>query len=126
MNFEYFSVVTINADLEIDAIGNCYIEAFNDFGNKHILWIKTNNGYTRILETSWVQDIPPLTLDGRPVSVTTKVTVMEYSESKVSKVIKSFLNNPSYQITQAFDKAQEYTEEEKLENLYNFINYMKG
>ena len=126
MNFEYFTITTVMSDIEIESIGNCYIEAFNDFGRKHILWIKTNSdGFTKILETDWVQDVHPLTLDGRPVSIVMKMTVMGYSDSKVSKVIRSFLNNPSYNITQAFDKSSEYTEEEKLEKLYNYIEYMK-
>ena len=41
------------------------------------------------------------------------------------KKIESFLNTVRYHITQAFDKQDEYTEEEKFEKLYNIIEYMK-
>lgn len=121
MEFKYYYVQTYSDVLDIENLGNCFIEAFSDKGVKVYLWIRTELGFSKILETG------PYVDDGKiPCKVSNiSFTQTEFSESKIIKRIESFLNTPKYQITQAFDKQEEYTEQEKFEKLYNIINYME-
>ena len=121
MEFEYFYTQQATDSLTIENLGNCFIEAFSDRGAKVYLWIRTELGFSRILEAG------PYIDDGKiPCKVSNiSFTQTEFSESKIIKRIESFLNTPKYQITQAFDKQEEYTEQEKFEKLYNIIDYME-
>ena len=47
-NFSYFKEVVVNANLEIDDIGNCCIKTFTDAGQYSILIIKTVMGESTI------------------------------------------------------------------------------
>ena len=50
MNFDYFTVQTVMANIEIEDIGNCAIEANNDNGEFWYLIIRTTLGSTQIFE----------------------------------------------------------------------------
>lgn len=121
MEFKYFYVRTHTDALDVENIGNCFIEAFGDNGTRQYLWIRTELGFTKILEAG------PYVDDGKIPCKSCDISFQstEFSESKIIKRIESFLNTIKYHITQAFDKQEEYTEEEKFEKLYNLINYME-
>ena len=121
MEFKYFYTRTHTDVLDVENLGNCFIEAFNDNGTRFYLWIRTELGFTKILEAG------PFVDDGVIPCKECNLLFNEtsYSDSKMNKRIESFLNTPRYHITQAFDKQEEYTEEEKFSKLYNIIKYME-
>lgn len=121
MEFKYYYTRTFLDALEVEKVGNCFIEAFGDYGTRHYLWIKTDTGFSKILEAGPYVD--NATIPCKSCAITYDETT--FTEPKMNKRISSFLNNPKYFITQAFDKQEEYTEEEKLEKLYNVIKYMQ-
>lgn len=122
MEFEYFYVQTCSDVIDIDSIANCYIEAFNDLGARFYLWIKTDDGYTKILQAGPYVDNGVIPAK----SCSILYDNFMFTDSKVRKRIQAYLNNPSYMITQAFDRQNEYSEEEKFSKLYNLIKYMEG
>ena len=120
MEFEYYYVKAFSDTLDIENLGNCFIEAYNDIGARYYLWIKTDFGFTKILQGG------PFVGDGK---IPCKNCSLQYEETsftdaKMVKKIQAFLNNPKYEITQAFNKQDEYDEQEKLSKLYNIIEYM--
>ena len=121
MEFKYFYITEASDTIDIENLGNCFIEAYNDFGARFYLWIQTDLGFSKILEAG------PYVDDGKiPCKeCALSFTQTSFTEPKMIKKIESFLNTVKYHITQAFDKQDEYTEEEKFEKLYNIIEYMK-
>lgn len=121
MEFKYCYTQTYLDVLDVENLGNCFIEAFGDNGTRMYLWIRTEYGFSKILEAG------PYVDDGKiPCKeCTLSYTQTSFTEPKMIKKIESFLNTIRYHITQAFDKQEEYTEEEKFEKLYNLINYME-
>lgn len=95
-HFDYGYVPADPLDqLEVENIGNCVISANNDVGEFWYLVIVTKYGITRIYEAGpWGDGYFPL-----EYKVTFKQ--QDYDENKIVKVIKSFLNNPTRDITQA-------------------------
>ena len=116
MNFEYFTVTTVMADIEIEAIGNCAIEANNDNGEFWYLVIRTNDGLTQVFEYG-----PTCHTGILEKSVNCSFQRINYSESKIKKAIQSFLNNPYRTITQ----AREITLDEALNECDDMLIYMR-
>lgn len=116
MNFEYFTVKTIMADIEIDSIGNCAIEANNDNGEFYYLVIRTDNGLSQVFEYG-----PTCHSGILEKSVNCSFMRINYTDAKIGKIIKGFLNNPYHNITQ----AKEITIEEALEHCDDMLLYMK-
>lgn len=117
MKFEYLKQVVVNADIDIEDIGNCAIKAFNDEGHEYILIVETKLGSSRIFQYGPV--IPDM--EELPKSTNCSFKRIQFSQSKLIKTIKDFLNNPYASITQVF----EVTKEEALEDCVSFIEYMK-
>ena len=116
--FDYFYVTTAEDQLTINNIGDCALEAFNDDGSCMYLIIKTNDlGITRVFEYGPI----------KPGSdILCKNTIcnfkrLEYSDSKIDKIIKNFLNQPHRNITQ----AREISVEDVFKNCINIVDYMK-
>lgn len=116
-SFEYFATRVINASLDIEDIGNCAIKACNDRGEEYYMLIETRLGQTR----KFIYGPAMPDFDLLPASVNVSFNRFEFTEKRISKDIRSFLNNPFYQITQAF----EISKEELLENCKDLISYMK-
>lgn len=116
MNFQYFTTKVVNAELDIDNIGECAIKAYNDIGEEFILIIETSMGVTRILEYG------PAKIDFElaPDSVNLHFSRMNFNEKVISKTIQSFLNNPYHKVTQAF----ECDKQEALADCKDMISYM--
>lgn len=116
-NFEYFYTQQAVGQLNIEDLGNCAIEAFNDEGSHYYLVIKTQLGQSIVMEAGpFAIDIPILE---KSVSVTYKR--IEYNESKLKGIIEKFLNNPYRKITQ----AQEIEENDVYDNCINILDYVK-
>ena len=48
MNFEYLSQISFMDSVDIDDIGSCCLDVFNDIGEEWILNISTDLGSTKI------------------------------------------------------------------------------
>ena len=97
MTFEYLQRVVIEAELDVDNIGQCVLQANNDFGEEFYLVIVTELGWTEVFEYG------PCTpaLEELPVSYQISYSRFEYNEGKIERIIDKFLNNPKRGITQA-------------------------
>lgn len=114
--FKYFYVKTAADELDIDDIGKCAIQANNDNGEFVYLIIDTDLGITKVLEYGPIN--PELSILCKNTSC--RFTRFEYSESKISKIIDNFLNQP-LKITQ----ARVISAEEAFNNCINIVDYVK-
>ena len=97
MTFEYMQRVVVEANLEVDNVGDCVLQANNDFGNEYYLLIKTELGWSEVLEYGpCMPDIQLLPLD-----YNISYSRFEYNQGKLERIIDKFLNNPKRLITQA-------------------------
>lgn len=97
MTFDYLERVVVDGQLEVDDIGQCAILGRNDLGEEWYLFIKTELGWTEIIE--WGPVIPDFDL--LPATVNISYNRIEWSSYKIEKTIDKFLNNPKRGITQA-------------------------
>lgn len=97
MKFEYLQRVTVESELDVENIGECVIEANNDFGETFFLIIRTELGWTEVLE--YGPCVPDLLLLHHSYQI--KYNRFEYSEFKLEKIIDKFLNDSKRAITQA-------------------------
>lgn len=97
MIFEYLQRITVEGQLDVDNIGDCTLLARNDFGEEFYLIIKTELGWTEVIE--WGPVAPDIGLLPTTVSIT--YNRFEYNEYRLEKLIDKFLNNPKRGITQA-------------------------
>ena len=111
-HFEYVYVKQSMDSLDIDDIGNCYLETCNDTGECFYLAIRTSLGFSRVVEYG------PYADGIRLPSVSAVFNQFEYNEKKLNKIIYLFLNNPGRQITQ----ARELTEEEYRDIITHLLN----
>lgn len=97
MTFDYLQRVVVDGQLEVEDIGQCIIQANNDLGEEFYLIIKTELGWTEILEYGpCVPDLPLL-----QVNYNIKYSRIEYNQGKIERAIDKFLNDPKRGITQA-------------------------
>lgn len=122
MTFEYLQRVVVEAQLDVDNIGDCCIKAFNDIGEAYYLIILTELGYTEVLEYG-----PCLVdFDMLQNNYQIKYNKFEYNQGKLERIIDKFLNDGKRGISQAMI----CTIEEIIENLVNpidkvFLNHKK-
>lgn len=114
MTFEYLQRVVVDGTLEVENVGECVIQANNDFGEEYYLIITTELGYTSILEYGPI--VPDL--DQLQPTYNIRYSNFEYSQFKIEKTIDKFLNEAKRLITQA--KIVEL--EDIRENLINPID----
>lgn len=116
MNFKYYYATTVMADIDIDDIGHCAIEAHNDIGEFWYLVIRSELGSTQIFEYG-----PTCHMDVLEKAVNCSFRRIEFNEKKINKAIDSFLNNPYRNIT----CAEEIEISEALNNCDDILGYMK-
>ena len=97
MTFDYMQRVVIDAQLEVEDIGNCIISARNDVAEEFYLLIKTELGWTEIIE--YGPCLPDLEI--LPFYVSQTYQRIEFNQGKICSIIQKFLNNPKRLITQA-------------------------
>lgn len=109
MTFDYLERVVVEGQLDVDNIGDCVIQANTDLGEEYYLIVKTELGWTEIL------DYGPVTpdLELLPINYNIKYSRIEYNQSKIERIIDKFLNDAKRCITQA--KVVE------LEDIYEFL-----
>ena len=119
MQVDYFYNKVSYGSLDIPDIGNTFIEAFNDKGQKFYIWTQTKVGFTRILTqdniTEGLNDIiNESSLDYKRI---------EYNPTKLKTIISSYLNYFKYQITQA--QVLDISYEEKLLKFFSYFDNFK-
>lgn len=97
MRFEYLQRVVVEADLEVENIGECVIEATNDIAEFFYLIIKTQLGWTEVLE--YGPCLPDMDILSSNYNI--KYSRFEFNSSKIERIIDKFLNEPKRVITQA-------------------------
>lgn len=117
MKFDYCKVTQSMDSLDIEDIGNCSLLAFNDTGQKFILIIDTQLGTTRVFNYGPIN----IDLELLPRKVDCSFERLNYSESRIKIIIKNFLNNYMFKITQ----AQVIDKQEALNNCRSLIEYMR-
>ncbi len=108
MTFEYLQRVIVDAELNVDDIGQCVILGRNDIGEENYLIIRTEMGWTEQITIGPVcPDIEIL-----PFNVSILYSRYEYNQGKIERAIDKFLNDPKKFITQAevttFDSIYPY------------------
>lgn len=116
MNFEYLVKIKKESSIDIEDIGNCAIDVFNDLGFEWVLLIRTIEGNTQIVEFG--PTLPDL--DYPPSSVKYSYDRIDFSESKLINRISKFLTDGYRNITQAFEITQQEAKE-KMKNLVDYV-----
>lgn len=97
MTFEYLQRIVVEGELEVDDIGQCVIQANTDLAEEYYLIVKTELGWTEIIEYGpCVPDLPLLQMNYQ-----IKYSRFEYNQSKIERYIDKFLNDAKRGITQA-------------------------
>ena len=97
MTFEYLQRVVVDAELNVDDIGQCVILGRNDIGEESYLIIRTEMGWTEQISIGPVcPDIEIL-----PFNVAILYIRYEYNQGKIERAIDKFLNDPKKMISQA-------------------------
>ena len=96
MEFEYYLTQAYVGNLNIDDIGNVVIEAKSAVGAYYYLFIITNLGQTHIVMYG-----PSIDTGLMPDKVNCTYDKISFDSKRISKTIKAFLNNSSYDITDA-------------------------
>ena len=97
MTFEYLQRVVVDAELNVDDIGQCVILGRNDIGEESYLIIKTEMGWTAQISIGPVcPDIEIL-----PFNIAILYSRFEYNQGKIERAIDKFLNDPKKMISQA-------------------------
>lgn len=116
MTFDYMTTIVVGDSIEIDDIGNCFIQASNDDGLFYYMWIQTYLGRTKVLQYG------PLILGEKESDhMYCSYNKFDYSEAYIAKQISSFLTNVKYKITQVIliDDVSEIID--KLKPLTGFM-----
>ena len=117
--FNYLSEkVRYLEDITIENIGECIIEANDDMGRFWYLWVKTDEGYSRVLQFGPIvsEDYDKYLLK----KFTCEYQYYSYSDTKLIKLIETFLNMRD--ITQ----AREISEDELREKCHvDIFKYME-
>lgn len=116
MNFEYLVKIKKESSINIDDIGNCALDVYNDLGFEWLLIVYTKEGTTQIVEFG------PLVADIEypPAKVAYTYDRIDFSEGKIAKRISNFLNDGYRAITQAFEIEQKEAKE-KMKNLVDYL-----
>ena len=109
MTFDYLERVVVESQLEVDNIGECVLRANNDVAEEFYLIIKTELGWTEVLE--YGPCVPDLDMLQMNYQIT--YNKFEFNQGKIERIIDKFLNNPKRVITQAAVV--------ELEDIYDFL-----
>ena len=116
MNFEYLATIKKESSINIENIGTCALDTFNDLGFEWLLIIKTSDGMTEVIE--YGPTIPDI--EAPPANVNYSYRRFEFKESRIIKIIQSFLNDGYKGITQAFEIDLKEAGS-KMRNLVEFL-----
>ncbi len=111
MTFDYLERVVVEGQIDIDNIGQCAILTRNDLGEEWYLIVKTELGWTEVIEYG------PAHTDFQllPISVKQTYDRFEYNQAKIERIINKFLNDPKRLISQA-EETSVYFIYQKMKN----------
>lgn len=116
MNFEYLAKIQKESSIDIEDIGNCALDVFNDLGFEWVLLIDTKMGNTQIVEFG-----PTLAdIEYPPAKVDYTYDRINFNEGKIIARISKFLNDGHRNVTQAFEIPQEEASK-KMKNLVEYV-----
>ena len=116
MNFEYLVKIKKESSIDIEDIGNCALDVYNDLGFEWILLIHTKEGITEIVEFG-----PTLVdIERPPASVKYSYDRIDFSEPKIINRISKFLNDGYRNVTQAFEISQKEAKD-KMKSLVDYV-----
>ena len=97
MTFEYLERVVVEAQIDIDNIGDFNLLCRNDVGDEFYMIVRTELGWTQLLEYGpYTPDLAQL-----PLNYNIKYSRFEYNQGKLERAIDKFLNDPKRMISQA-------------------------
>ena len=117
MQFKYLYEVQATGFIDIENIGEICLSAINTiFHQEYILIIHTELGKSKILQYGpiFIDEDIPLS------NVSAYYSEIDYSSSKLEKIIDKFINNPKYLVSQVTEIDLE-TAKSKIKNLGDFI-----
>lgn len=97
MKFDYLQRVVIDAQLDVENVGECCLLGRNDVGEEWYLIVHSVLGVTEVIECGPV--IPDLSI--LPPNVTIKYSRFDYNQGRIEKIIDKFLNDGQRLISQA-------------------------
>lgn len=97
MKFDYLQRVVIDAQLDVENIGECCLLGRNDIGEEWYLVIHSIMGVTEVIEYGPI--VPDLNL--LPSAVTLRYNRFDYNQGKIERIIDKFLNDGQRAISQA-------------------------
>ena len=108
MTFEYLERVVVEAQIDIENIGDFNLLCRNDIGEEFYMIVRTELGWTELLEYGpYSPDLELL-----PLNYTVKYSRFEYNQGKLERAIDKFLNDPKRMISQAqiveFDEIRDF------------------
>ena len=115
MQFDFFITKQVNGNLEIEDYSNVCIEACNDIYYRYYLQIKTELGFTKIIEYG------PITEEAEITNYSFSYVMIEFNDKKICSTIDKFLNNSKRCITQ----ARVLSEDEFKEKIIDYKNIVK-
>ena len=118
MEFEYFYERKAMGTIDIEDIGNCALDLFNDIGEEKVIIIETHLGQTTVLING------PFNVDSTtlPKEVECILKQFQFSQPEIGKIIRTSLNDFKFKTTQAI----EITKEEALDKCRDLVAYMKN
>lgn len=116
MRFEYLVKIKKESSIDIENIGNCAIDVYNDLGFEWVLLVHTKEGTTEIIEFGPI--IPDI--EYPPAKMIHTYDRMDFSESKINTRISRFLTDGYRNVTQAFEITQQEAKD-KMKNLGDYV-----
>lgn len=95
MFFEYLKTSQYQDSVDIESIGNCYLQSVNDSADSWILSVETNLGYSTVTQAGPIN----LDFDTPGSSLYISKQSFDYNEKKLYKIISDFINYPKRLIT---------------------------
>ena len=118
--FEYMYETVSRDSIEIEDIGNCALECFNDRGEVYYLIVNTKLGYTEIIEFGPYD----VTDDEQIVRYKFNFSYrrMDYDDHRVESAIDTFIIDKYKKVTQVVEASQQYVFD-KLQDVKSCIKH---
>lgn len=96
MQFDYLYTMQAQGTIEIEDIGNFALSITNDLYNEYIIIVKTTYGVSEIIQFG------PHKIDFEQLEdrVNYNYIRTDYNESRLSKIIDNYINDPKKMVTQ--------------------------
>lgn len=113
--YNYLPNITFMDSINIENIGECCLECYNDLSEGYYLWVSTSLGVTKVLQYGPELDGIP------PTYCNYTFQQFQYNDKKIDKLISKFLTDPGKNITQV-KQVEPSDIIDKLVDLKEFMN----